>query len=430
MSEQAPDAPERPYPLARRYRWRVLPVMALFVVSLVALTALSVRQAVREIHQEVVARRVAEISTDIGMKAPAAWDALLAGTADADQRQSLAALFAEATGERGLPQLKVYNRAGEALYSTDVEDVGQVEDNEALAAAIRDHARALVPHTEADGTRYNEFYIPVERTDGSVGLVMELYEPAGYLRAILSRALVLPILVSGLLLVGLLVGLGLLIRGAQAGIDLRAARVRELTARLESFVSSSAIGAVRAAPQGGDVPLKRIEVSLLYSDVRRFTDFSETRAPEEVVAFLNRVMTLQIEGVTGQGGDVDKLIGDALLARFEGEEKEKHAVAAALDIQATVERAGLERGVGIGVFTGPAISGPIGPETRRDYTVIGDSVNIASRLCAEAQRGEVVVDVGTLARSAVDGFGPAEEVTVKGRERPVAIRRWVGSAGS
>jgi hypothetical protein len=177
----------------------------------------------------------------------------------------------------------------------------------------------LLPHEEADGTRFNEFYIPVDGPGGAVALAMELYEPAGYLSAILARALVLPVLVPGLLLVSLVFVLGYLIRRAQAGIDLRAALVRELGARLESFMSSSAVGAVRATPHGGTVPLKRIEVSLLYSDVRRFTDFSENAPPEEVVGFLNRVMSLQIECVARHRGDVDKLIGDALLARFEGE---------------------------------------------------------------------------------------------------------------
>jgi class 3 adenylate cyclase len=406
-------------------------MMALFVVSLVALTALSVRQAVREIHEEVVARRVAEITAEAAMKMPAAWEELLAGTADIGlpQQEQLARVFTEAVSERGLLRLKVYDRTGETLYSTAPQDIGQVEDNEALTAAIAQGLRTLLPHKEADGSLYNEFYVPVERPDGTVGLVMELYEPAGALRAILARALVVPTLVPGTLLVGLLFVLGFLIRRAQASIDLRAARVRELSTLLESFVSSSAVGAVRAA-HGGDVPLKRIEVSLLYSDVRRFTDFSETRPPEEVVAFLNRIMTIEIECVTRHGGDVDKLIGDALLARFEREEKEKRAIAAALDIQTSVEQAGLPRGVGIGVYTGPAISGPIGPEARRDYTVIGDSVNIAARLSDEAQHGEIVADAETLERScASDRFGADEDVTVKGREQPIAIRRWPRAGG-
>lgn len=172
------------------------------------------------------------------------------------------------------------------------------------------------------------------------------------------------------------------------------------------------------------MPLKQVEVALLYSDVRNFTAYSETASPQDVVAFLNRIMTLEIECVTRHGGDVDKLIGDALLARFAGAEKERRAVAAAFDMQAAVEAIGPPRGIGVGVFTGPAILGPIGPETRRDYTVIGDSVNIAARLCSEAARGEVVCDAATLGQAgSAQQFGPAEEVHVRGREKPIAIRR-------
>jgi adenylate cyclase len=422
-----PDALQQPFPLAQRYRRRVLPIMALFVVSLIALTAWAVRQAVREIHLEFAARRVVEISDEIAAKAPTAWEALLAGTASPAERRELAPLFAEAVSERSLPQLKVYAPDGEAVFSTDAAEIGQIENNEALTEASSEGKRVLLPHEEADGTRFNEFYVPLQSPDGTVGLVMELYWPAGFLRAILAHSLLLPTLVPGLLLLGLLVVLGFLIRRAQAGIDLRAARVRELSARLESFVSSSAVGAVRSAPQGGEVPLKRVEVSLLFSDVRRFTDLSERASPEEVVAFLNQVLTLQIDAVARHGGDVDKLIGDALLARFEGADKERRAIAAALDMQAAIAPASLPRGVGIGVYTGPAISGPIGPAARRDYTVIGDAVNIASRLCSAAQRGEVVVDVETLRRAGeADRFGRPEEIRVKGREQPIAIRRWSG----
>ncbi|MGO7184717.1 adenylate/guanylate cyclase domain-containing protein [Rhizobium brockwellii] len=420
------DAPEQPFPLERRYRTRVLPIIGLFVASLVALTALAVRQTVRDVHLEFAARRVSEIASEINRKAQPEWGALLAAHADGPQRQVIMALMMEAAIERGVPQLKVYIPSGEAVFSTDAAEIGTMEANAALTAAFKKGERVLLPHREADGTRYNEFYIPVERQGGDVALVFELYEPAGYLSGILLRALLLPTLVPGLLLVGLVVMLGYLIRRAQASIDLRAARVRELSARIESLLSLSAIGAMKQAPAGSDLPLKRIEVSLLYSDVRRFTEYSEAVSPEKVVAFLNRIMTIQIESIVRHGGDVDKLIGDALLARFDGPGKEERAIAAALDIQEIVEQGGLPRGIGVGVFTGLAILGPIGPEARRDYTVIGDSVNIAARLCAEAKRGEIVCDVATLDRSgAANGFASVENLQVKGREGHVSIRRMV-----
>lgn len=418
------DAPERPFPLEHRYRTRVLPIIGLFVASLVAMTALAVWQTVREIHLEFAARRVSEITSEINRKAPVEWAALLVDQADAAQRQAIVAPLMEAAVERDLPRLKVYSSRGEAVFSTDAAEIGTIEANAALTAAIDEKERVLLPHREADGTSYNEFYIPLEGADGHAALVFELYEPAGYLGGILARALVLPTLVPGLLLIGLITVLGYLIRRAQASIDLRAARVRELSTRLESLISSSAIGAVRQAQAGSDLPLKRVEVSLFYSDVRHFTEYSESVSPEEVVAFLNQIMTIQIESIDRHGGDIDKLIGDAVLARFDGPGKEERAVAAALEIQEIVKQAGLPRGIGIGVFTGLAILGPIGPEARRDYTVIGDSVNIAARLCAQAKRGEIVCDVATLERSgAAKRFASVENLQVKGREKQISIRR-------
>jgi class 3 adenylate cyclase len=373
---------------------------------------------------EFAARRVTEIIAEMSRKAPSDWATLLALPTVTQERQRISAMLLETAVERGLPRFKIYNQTGRVLFSTEPNEVGGMEKNAALATAIEEHEGVLLAHQEADGTRYNEFYVP-HISGGDAGtLVFELYEPAGYLSAILARALVLPTVVPGLLLMGMVFTLSVLIHRAQISIDLRSARVRELSDRLQSFMSTSAVGAVRAAPTGSDMPLKRVEVSLLYSDVRSFTEYAETTSPEEVVTFLNRLMTLQIECVGRYGGDVDKLIGDALLARFEGAEKETRAVSAAIDIQAAVGRSSLPQGLGIGVFTGPAILGPVGPQVRRDYTVIGDSVNIAARLCTEAKLGEIVCDAVTVNRGGVvEKFGPISKVRLKGRRQAIDIRR-------
>ncbi len=165
----------------------------------------------------------------------------------ADERAKLVPLFAEAAAERGLPQLKVYAPDGEALFSTDPAEIGQAREERGADRGDRAKASARCsPHEEPDGTRYNEFYVPLQEARRRGRARHGALLAAGDLRAILARSLVLPVLVPGLLLLGLLVVLGFLISRAQAGIDLRAARVRELSARLESFMSSSAVGAVRA----------------------------------------------------------------------------------------------------------------------------------------------------------------------------------------
>jgi hypothetical protein len=93
--------------------------------------------------------------------------------------------------------------------------------------------------------------------------------------------------------------------------------------------------------------------------------------PERVIGFLNQSMTIIVDAITRAGGDVDKLIGDAVLARFQGVQAEVRAIAAAREALHLLEMADLPRGVGIGIYTGEVISGTVGSADRMDFTVIG-----------------------------------------------------------
>jgi len=249
--------------------------------------------------------------------------------------------------------------------------------------------------------------------------VFELYEPVGYLDAIYAKS-ALPI-VSTLGLLFLLLGLALdrLVGKAQSDIDARTKLIDELRLRLESFVSSTAVNAALEAAGDDSIHSKRITTTLFFSDVRDFTGFSERRAPEEVVDFLNDIMTLQVNILTRHGGDVDKMIGDAILARFDSDDGSRRAIAAAREIQAIATKDRLPRLLGIGIYKGEVISGTIGPKDRRDFTVIGDAVNVTARLCSAAKAGEIVVEAGL----ADGGFEAQETISVKGRVTPLAIRR-------
>ena len=130
-------------------------------------------------------------------------------------------------------------------------------------------------------------------------------------------------------------------------------------------------------------------------------------------------MALQIEVIEEHGGDVEKLIGDAVFARFDGDDGGYRAISAARKIQSAVTMDRYPRQLGIGIFQGSVISGTIGPEKRRDFTVIGDAVNVTARLCSEAGAGEIVV-----AASLADGeFLPTEPICVKGKTHSLNVRR-------
>jgi adenylate cyclase len=177
---------------------------------------------------------------------------------------------------------------------------------------------------------------------------------------------------------------------------------------------------------------KTREVTLLFSDIRGFTTLSETRPPEEVVAILNRYFTLQVEVIFRHGGSLDKFIGDAIMAFWgaplEDPDHAKNAVACALDMADTLLAFRAELGgdfdVGIGVHSGPAVVGLIGSEKRREYTSIGDTVNLASRiegLTKEAGR-RILVSRETMERCAgAFDFVSCGTFQAKGRAQAVEL---------
>ncbi len=135
-------------------------------------------------------------------------------------------------------------------------------------------------------------------------------------------------------------------------------------------------------------------ITVLFSDIRGFTTLSETRTPHEVVSLLNRYFERQVEVVWRHGGTLDKFIGDCIMAFWgaplDDPEHASRAVAAALEMQANLlefkkelaaeDSSVSDFDVGIGVHSGPAVVGFIGAQRKLDYTAIGDTVNLASRV--------------------------------------------------
>ncbi len=152
----------------------------------------------------------------------------------------------------------------------------------------------------------------------------------------------------------------------------------------------------RVLVEGADLEGEEVEVSVLFLDVRDFTAFAERSTPRQVVSTLNDFWELVVPVLLRHGGHANKFIGDGLLAVFGAPERlpnhADRAVAAALEIVACVrDRYGGEVSVGIGVNSGPVIAGTVGGGGRIEFTVIGDTVNTASRV--EKVTREVGYDV-------------------------------------
>lgn len=179
------------------------------------------------------------------------------------------------------------------------------------------------------------------------------------------------------------------------------------------------------------------EVSVLFADISGFTSMSESRNPEWIVQILNAVFERFTQAVFDQGGMLDKFLGDGLMAVFgvplyrsEGSEEADHAakaIRAALAMQASLDEYNQENSaqaplrLRVGINSGNVLLGDIGSVKRKDYTVIGDTVNVASRLeSSVAQPGQVVVGPRTkqLAESEFL-FQPLPPTKVKGKAEPI-----------
>ena len=180
------------------------------------------------------------------------------------------------------------------------------------------------------------------------------------------------------------------------------------------------------APPGGEL----IELSVLFVDVRGFTALSEQMPANEAVGQLNRFYNLSAETVFALEGTLDKMVGDQVMAffgaPFRPEDHQKRAVEAALTIVAGMDAMlpdGNAFSVGGAVASGMMFMGNVGEGEVRDFTVIGDVVNTAARLQAEAMAGEVLVTEDTYqAMAPHTQDSPIRVLELRGKEAPVQVR--------
>ncbi|MGB9735449.1 MAG: adenylate/guanylate cyclase domain-containing protein [bacterium] len=175
--------------------------------------------------------------------------------------------------------------------------------------------------------------------------------------------------------------------------------------------------------------------TILFQDIRGFTSMSEQMPPEEVVAILNEYFTAMVDVIFNYEGTLDKYIGDAIMAVFGTPyahiDDPLRAVKTAIDLQRALnnlnsrwEKEGKNRhlSVGCGIATGPVVAGSIGSEKRLEYTVIGDTVNLASRIEGLTKGGQILICENTYKAVKNDiSIKPLDMVYVKGKKEPQQI---------
>jgi adenylate cyclase len=209
---------------------------------------------------------------------------------------------------------------------------------------------------------------------------------------------------------------------------------------MEKYLSQSTVLSIQEHRDVTKLRLggERKYVTALFSDARGFTSLSEKMSPEDVVGLMNIYLNLQTTVIHHWGGIVDKFVGDEVMAIFEGRGMEINAIRAAVEIQRYCKSLNAARAaagekqvsIGIGLNNGDVVMGNMGSEDHMDYTVIGDNINVAARLCGIAQPGQVLVS-----KSVADEIGDRatwkalDPVMVKGRDHPIGIAEVVDVTG-
>jgi adenylate cyclase len=215
----------------------------------------------------------------------------------------------------------------------------------------------------------------------------------------------------------------------------RSLREKEMIKRaFTRYVAREVVEEVLKDPENMVLTGERREVTVLFCDIRGFTPLSERLSPEEVVALLNEFYTLTIETTFKHDGTLDKFLGDAVMSIFGAPiahpDHALRALRTAIAMQAGVTGLNEKRAtegkepiaVGIGVSAGEVVAGTVGTEERMEYTVIGDSVNLASRLEGSAKPGQILISERTYVKvSDVVSVRPLGPVKVKGKEEQVEV---------
>jgi adenylate cyclase len=202
------------------------------------------------------------------------------------------------------------------------------------------------------------------------------------------------------------------------------------------YIGSEVLEMIMANPESVWLKGHRSEATIIFIDIRGFSSYSEVKEPEEIVEKLNQYFEIATQAIQDYGGYVDKFIGDAVLGVFGvpvyHENHALRAVKAATDMQkAFLEKHengnDLLQSVGIGINSGVVVSGNIGSQNRMEYTVIGDSVNLAAHLYRLANPGEIIISKSVFRHlKKMLEVEPLPPQYIKGKSEPVETFRLLG----
>ena len=195
------------------------------------------------------------------------------------------------------------------------------------------------------------------------------------------------------------------------------------------YIGSEVLEMIMADPESAWLKGHRNEVTIVFTDIRGFSSYSKSKEPEEIVEGLNKYFEIATQAIQDHGGYVDKFIGDAVLGVFGvpvyHKDHVERGVRAAIDMQKKFMNKRnngdiLLQSVGIGINSGVVVSGNIGSQDKMEYTVIGDTVNLAANLNSLANPGEIIITKSVYENlEDIITVKPLSPQHIKGKTKPV-----------
>ena len=250
------------------------------------------------------------------------------------------------------------------------------------------------------------------------------------------------ILTEHFLQVGLLVLSGGFV-GILADLERRGRTERDRVTRLFGrYTAPEVVELLLEHPEVADIEPRRRSITVLFADLRGFTQLSENLPAQDVVEILDEFYGAAVGAVIESQGTIDKFVGDQVMALFDfpvergdGSLRAVEAARRLLEAFSVLQERwrarqepGTSIGLGVGVNSGEAVVGTIGSTARADFTAIGDTVNTAARLCAAANHGEILIGARTallldeMGRRDMLTPGTCRPIVVKGKSSPLGAR--------
>jgi adenylate cyclase len=371
---------------------------------------------------------------------------------------------------RQVGMITTVDAEGRKLFDTELNEFGQVKQlgrrdivGEALAARTGNRARAISVDTylRPDGTamlgtfaftRSFDWAVMVEQKEADAYYAVDVmigslvfWVVGGLAVAVLGAAVFAHRISRPILAIGEAVS-----EVAKGNYQVRVKNIRsrdeignlakrinhmivQINERFElaKFVSHGTMDAIQHSDETGvHLGGSRCEVAVLFADIRGYTAFAERRDPETVIETLNFYLAMQADLVAAHHGDIDKFVGDQVMAVFQGPAMAADALRCAVALQESMARLGAaspdrDLSIGIGIDMGEVVMGAIGARDRMDFTVLGDHVNVAARLCAAAKPRQTLATAAVVEAAAHLGLPVTtlalEPIVLKGKSVPLRI---------